>query len=284
MLRSNGNGYAETPNKPSFAVTNLDLRIGVKVRKWSGLGATTWFANHGEHVFDGNLGWAFTLHNNGRLRTAISPDGTGAMLMGPESPALGFEDGTHHYLRTVIDFGGGHGVWTYYEGDSIDGPWRMLGAPIPLEQATSLHHPSTPVRTPGHFNTDGNVEEVSQLLLLDDIDGSPIANPDFAAAKDGSAAVTDGVGNTWTLRGGASIGEPVLRIRSTADHLARWMAKHYPDMDENPWVLLERYRRESNLTDWDAWESRVRFLAALAGKPHGSYADAFYYAAEALGD
>src|SRR5690606_28125049 len=68
-------------------------------------------------------------------------------------------------------------------------------------------HAGTATLAIGAFNTgtvplDGVVHSVE---VRDGIDGTLVANPDFAAQPHGTTQFTDGTGRVWTVRGNARI-------------------------------------------------------------------------------
>lgn len=187
----------------AFGTSDLDVRIKVAQADWTHAGVTHWFVHHGNHSAGTpqDLSWAFTIHPDGRLRTAISADGVN--FIGPVTTnPVGFVDGSEHFLRTTVDLddGAGNSVFNYYESFNDGATWvPMTGSPHvePLGPIV-LFNATRPLELQSNSST---TQTTKYLEIRRGIDGPIVVKADFTKAVQGLENFVDETNRSWTFEG-----------------------------------------------------------------------------------
>lgn len=224
VLPGAAGSYASTPDNAALDITgDIDLRWDgalnsildtvVLVAKYRTTG------NQRSYRLEMIGGDAFiTWSNNGT--TVLSAQSTT-----PVSDIFG--DGERFVLRATLDVNNGAGGKTanFYVADNIDGPWFSLGNAVTTATTTSIFN-STAVLEVGSANTGttDNLDGVTYgVKVLNGIDGTEVANPNFAAQPAGTTTFADDAGRTWTVQGAGSI-ESVFNSLATVANAATYTA------------------------------------------------------------
>lgn len=210
--------WAQTVDHSSLDITgDIDIRIDLQPESWRPAGLTTLAAKY-EETGD-QRSWLIRLSSTGTIRLAWSSTGTSASEFG-FSPAIP-DDGARRAIRVTLDVDNGAGQRTFalYEAGSVDGPWTQLQQ-ISLSGTTSIFASTAPV-TIGTGPDGGPAVGVSLLglagtvyrfQLRNGIDGTVVADADFAAQPAGSEPFTDTIGREWTMHRGARITDSATRF------------------------------------------------------------------------
>lgn len=212
VLNGVNNDYASTPDNPSFAVTNLDIRV--LVQRWDNWAPAADQTIVAQYDTSANRAWRLSIDADG----GGDPSLVGRPFVvwsfdGSSTPAL-FADAVVSTDRVLLratlvpNDGGGNSIVTFYTSpsESFDGPWVQLGS-ILTGGASSIFDSTTPL-TVGAYN-DGVAEEwlgdILAVEIRDGIDGTIIASPDFRVQDEDATEFDDDQGNTWTIGGTAAI-------------------------------------------------------------------------------
>lgn len=199
--------YASTPDAAPLDITgDIDIRVFAQLDMWAGGGdqelMSKWAA--------GQQSWAFYVAADGTLNFTWSEDGTTAEGLFTSTAPVPAEFMTPLAVRVTMDVDNGTSgaTLTFYTGDSVTGPWTQLGAPVINGAVTSFFAGTAPVWVGGAAYTDSATGTFLSAMMLDGIDGTAVATPDFSAQEPGTTVFVDSVGRTWTLNGDAEIIEP----------------------------------------------------------------------------
>jgi hypothetical protein len=220
-----GANQATTPDDASLDITgDIDIRIDAALDGWeTGAG----FAARWDTV--GNQrAWGFGVDASGELSLNWSPDGTLASRITAQSTVrAGLRSRVRKALRVTLDVDNGAGGWTvtFYTADTLNGTWAQLGDPATGTGTTSVFASTADlvVGRTGGIGYTPLAGKVFAFQLLDGIDGTAVANPDFTAETLDTASFTDDAGLTWTIEGDARIGDPGVRgVGEVSEFPARW--------------------------------------------------------------
>ena len=208
-LPGTSGNYVSTPDAAGFAVTDVDARLFMSMDDWTPAGNKN---PVGQWNGTGNQrGWQIDIDTSGRFSIIWSTDGTynpGVTYLAQQvSTANTFTNGVGMGLRCVFDVdngAGGRAFSVYYRSDddieSATG-WTQLGSTNTTAGTTTIHN-STATLDIGACNNGGLVQgSIHRALLLDGIDGTIVASPDFTAPM--GPRQRDAQGNIWTINGSA---------------------------------------------------------------------------------
>lgn len=158
-------------------------------------------------------GWIMRI-DNGRINVLWNGPGGVRTLTSPSDTRLNPPPSGRLTVRVVTDNAANE--MRFYQGDSVDGPWRSLGVggyTTDLIATTgSLYVGDNFV---GGSETDyGNISgKVFRMQVRDGDSGPLVADADFTAQTVGATSFTDGTGNDWLLTLGAVINNQYNRFR-----------------------------------------------------------------------
>jgi hypothetical protein len=130
--------------------------------------------------------------------------------------ALGGFTSTVNYggkaMRVTLDVDNGAGGYdlTFYQADSLDGPWEVFTGPLTGVGSTSIQSTTSAVRIgPSDTTTTPQrlpfIGHATRFEVRSVIDGTVVADPDFRAVAAGATSFADAAGLTWTVNSTASI-------------------------------------------------------------------------------
>ena len=201
--------YVSCPDVAGFAVTDIDLRIFMKMDDWIPSGNKNpigqWNGTGDQR------GWQIDIDTAGRFSIIWSTDGTynpGTTYFSQQvSTANTFTNAAYKGLRFVFDVNNGASGrdFSVYHRDDDDiesaSGWTQLGSTNTTAGATSVHN-STAALDIGACNNGGHVAgSFRKAVLLSGIAGSVVASPDFSSPL--GPRHRDEQGNIWTIAGSA---------------------------------------------------------------------------------
>jgi len=189
-----------TPDQPTFAVGDLDVRMHVAMADWSPGGFGVFLVSQWPNV-GGNNGWGFGVTAAGNLQLFWTANGT-TQLTRTSTVTTGFVDGTYHWVRATLDVNNGaagHDV-RFYTGDGTT--WTQLGTTVTTAGTTSIFNSTAALVVSDVLPFAGQVRYAE---VRNGIDGLVVATPDFTTHTAGTSSFIDGRANTWTVTGVASI-------------------------------------------------------------------------------
>lgn len=201
--------YASTPDKAQLDVTgDIDLRVDVAVDDWqsSVQQFIAKYSGTNERSFQ------FRVNADGAFRFTYPSGGSGTSPFAQSTSVIASNAGRMTVRVTLdTDDGAGSHVVTFYTGDSVDGPWEQFDQ-VTQSGTISLFNSTSDLEVGSHSNgaSDQLAGVVHEAKVLDGINGTEVANPDFAAQDSQTTSFSDEAGNTWTVNGNAVIyGEPL---------------------------------------------------------------------------
>lgn len=216
VLPGTAGAKASTPDDASFAVTDLDARVDLRVDRWIPhymTGSNAIFLA-GQWGAAGQRSWRFYLHSVGYLGFQWSNDGTtiSAEVLSTVNPYVAF--GGRLAVRVTFDVNNGTGgkTATFYTAPTKAGPWTQIGATVTSAGTTSLFN-STAALEVGDSANAGQRPVVGDMYgfeLLASIGGASVANPDFTNHSAGASSFNDAQGRTWTVAAPAALTEGVI--------------------------------------------------------------------------
>lgn len=277
--------YAECP-APSTSISGaIDVRIDMAMDDW----------HDGEYiagVWDqtGNQrSWQVFMQQGGYPTFLWSTDGTqaGELQLICDAPVMPPPSPQRMCLRVTFDPSTGTATFYTAPAGLTGATWTQLGSPQ-VAGATTLYGASAAVQIgylPGDEYTDwyalyytqaytsypaywgfGATGKFYALEVLDGINGTAVANPDFTAQAAGATSFTDAAGNTWTFEGTAAIDDRRYRFHG---EVAAWPQSWGPvGNDVNVTIqaggLLRRVGMGSTPTNSAMYRAAVRQTGTLA--------------------
>jgi hypothetical protein len=160
-------------------------------------------------VFGTDLAWAFTMHGNGALRTAISADGTN--FVGPESTVVMPADAPREAWLATTVFPNFAGSQSFVYEWGLDGrSWWPLGPPLDNGGAAgiTLFNSGAVLAVPGVF-ASAELRQITyeaRFYTTMLFGGAIVAWPRFDTINPRQPSFTDERGRTWTINDPALIG------------------------------------------------------------------------------
>ncbi|MFF2013999.1 hypothetical protein ACFVWY_33740 [Streptomyces sp. NPDC058195] len=230
VLNGTPAAYARTPGLPALGITgDLDIRIEA---------TQDWGAN-GDHALIGR--WAagqrsYLLRvSNGYAVLNWSPNGTDVLFAEQFLPALP----ERAALRATLDVDNGAGGYTatVWWAPGMDGPWEVIGAPMPGGSATNVYAGTAPLDIAP--STGAGPAPMSGVVhraeVRAGIGGAPVAGPDFRALDDGTLTTTDRTGRVWTIGPAAEI---THRAGLFYGEVSEWPPRWSPS-ERDAWVPVQ---------------------------------------------
>lgn len=230
-----GTETADTPDHLSFAVIDHDFEWEGALDSWipAGLGAIL----GSQWASGGNIGWGCGVTATGELAMIWTEDGT-TQLQAQTTTIPAFLPGEEHTLRWTLDVDNGASGRTidFY----VDG---TLFESVTQAGTTSIFNSTATLATGGVIPYSGYVRS---MTLLDGINGTAVANPDFTAQAAGATSFADAAGRTWTLNSGAAI-EQIPGTAASMPCLRWWLLQAIPAPASTERILLP-LRLEAKVT------------------------------------
>lgn len=207
LLPGASGDYASTPDDPALDITgDLDIRIEATADEWDS-GAVQALVSKYATTGDQRAYRAY-VDAAGHPVLTWSTDGTAAGEQTRTATVpLPVTSGRLAIRWTLdVDNGSTEHVVTFFTAATIDGQWTQLGDPVVTAGTTSIFASTAELQvgilegTSEPFTGSIHVAEVR-----DGIDGTAVANPDFADQPGGTAGFTDPAGRVWTVNGDAQI-------------------------------------------------------------------------------
>lgn len=205
---TSGNHVTAT-DSTAFAITDLDVRLWIALTDWTPVGTTNPI---GQWNSTGNQrGWQLQIGTNGRVGVIWSTDGTynpGTTYFFEEvetAPTVG--DGEFLGIRLTLDVdngAGGRDTRVYTRADpeiEASTGWTQLGSTKTVAATTTIHNSTSTLDLGAVANGGLLAGRIGRAVLLDGIDGTVVASPDFRTA--GGPRYRDEQGNVWTINGSA---------------------------------------------------------------------------------
>lgn len=195
--------YANTPEDNSLDTANLDIRAEV-TRDWDNVtGEQNIVSKYRDSTDDRS--WRFSVVSGGVLEIRWSEDGTSGALVtltGLQQVTTGTE--TRIAVRVTVDTT--TGIVNFYTADSINGTWTLLESDT-VSTPTNIFAGAADLEVGARDSGTQTVWNglIHAVQVFDDIDGIPVADPDFTQEDPGTTSFIDSTGKTWTLHGNAEI-------------------------------------------------------------------------------
>lgn len=214
--------HVSTPDAAALDITgDLDVRAEVAL-DWNHPTASQ--ALIGKWGQDGTeRSWVLRVYQ-GQLRLSWSEDGSSdrTVFTPLDSPLRGAVRAT-----LDVDNGAGMATATFYQADSLDGPWETIvsgdvAGPTSVYAGTADLYvgPQDPTTTPPRKPFVG---KGFRFEVYDGIDGTLVAAPDFRNLTPGATSFTDSAGLTWTVSGAATVtNRQELFVGEVASWPVRW--------------------------------------------------------------
>lgn len=233
---------ATTPDNAAFDVTDLDVRLDVRMHSWRPGGDGRDLC--ARYVITGNQrSWVLQLLGDGRLQLTWSPDGTLASRLTATSTAAVPETTTRAVLRATLDVNNGAGGYdvAFYTGASPTGgvsqAWVQLGTTVTGTGTTAIYGGSAGLDV-GDASA-GLLAPMRGLIyafqLRSGLVGMVVANPDFTIQAAGTTSFTDSAGRTWTT---GALGEITNRHTRFIGEVSSWNLGWHRSGNE-VWAPLE---------------------------------------------
>lgn len=223
-------GWWQTPDHASLDITgDLDLRVGVAMDDWTP-GVTKRLV--GKWTDPSDLSYLLMLETNAgvpvtdRLALLHSVDGS-TVLFSHATAALPAVDGEVLLVRATLDVNNGAAGFDkkfFYKTTTVanedadrnsDSGWTQLGSTVTVAGATSIFSGIAVLTAGASSAGTGAIDGVLYgATVKDGIDGTTVADPNFAAEPTGTSSFVDDTGKTWTLEGQSAI--PVGCLGETA--------------------------------------------------------------------
>lgn len=222
VTQRSGNGCAQAADSAGISLTgDLDIRIDLELLgpEWAGEDTTgvpdRWkWPTAGFDLasksafFIGTVGWGFLLIG-GVPHFKWSPDGTSVLVAAGTAALTGADTGRRVLRATVdVDNGAAGRTVTFYEGDTMAGPWTMIGTPKVQAGVTSIFDNTRALRV-GAFTENSSFGwggtgpmVIYGFELRNGINGPVVASPDFPSQEldpvpFAAGSWNDAQGNHW---------------------------------------------------------------------------------------
>lgn len=209
-LSLDGTGdYAEAGDSAALDITgDIDIRVRVRLNDYTSGAIQTLVSKW--NTTGNQRAYRFEVTAGGELQIFWSTNGTAAL--NEASTGASFTDGTDYWLRVTLDVndGGGNRVTNfYYSADATssheDVTWTSIDTNT-TAGTTSIFNSTSVARVSGIVGSTLDLAgRVYAAAILDGIDGTVVADPDFTEWDPGESSRSDDAGTTWTLNGNAAI-------------------------------------------------------------------------------
>lgn len=205
LLPGTVGNYASTPDNAALDIVgDIDLRIDATLDNWQSGGISVLVAKWND---TGNQR-SYTLQvAAGLLQMVWSNNGIAVLFASSTLPVPAISGRLAVRATLDVDNGAAGRTVTFYTAPTLAGPWIPLGVPVVQGGVTSIFSGTAlgevGTNNSGTFGMWSGVAYAAEIR--NGIDGTVVANPNFAAQSPGTTVFVDGAGRTWTLNGTASI-------------------------------------------------------------------------------
>jgi hypothetical protein len=215
-------GFAHTPDAATLDVTsNFEIRFETTISAWPNPSSNIVFLSKMRESTN-NASYLLYLNTTGQLVFVWSPTGTpGAELSQSSTIPVPFTSG-RHAVRVSANLAGG--VITFYTADSLNGPWKQLGAALTFA-ASSTFSGNAQVEV-GSVNNGGNADKRPDIVhgaQIIDSAGAFRLNVDFTAQTNHATSFVDSTGLTWTVHPNGVINTLVQTSSITPNMTRAWI-------------------------------------------------------------
>lgn len=224
--------YARTPDAAPLDITgDIDIRVEATA-DWNAAGSHAligkWISATAQRSYLLRLA-------DGLLILNWSPDGASTYLAQQPLPALP----PRAALRATLDVDNGSSGFTavLWWAPTMDGPWEVIGAPMPVSPATTIYAGTAPLDLAPSTATGVApiVGRVHRAEVRAGIGGQVVAAPDFRSLADGASGMTDSTGRVWTLGPAAEVTHRQgIFHGEVAEWPPRWSAS-----EQDAWVPVQ---------------------------------------------
>lgn len=234
QLTGSGGDYASTPDAAALDITgDIMLWCYGALDDWTS-GAIQALVSKWDETAD-ERSYRLIVTATGELGIEWSTDGTAGTLESENTTnPIDVDDGDLIALMVTLDVddGSGNHVVTFWRAATDDLQWTQIEA-LTLSGTTSIHSGTADLEIGS--SEGGTIDlaagQVHSAAVVDGINGTNAADPDFAAEADGTTNFADDAGNTWTVNGSAEIlGELVEAAQSIT-----------PDLEGVTWIKSIKY-------------------------------------------
>src|SRR5262245_55772106 len=215
--------YVSTPDNAALDITgDIDIRADMTMLDWTPFTNASVVTKWGAA---GTRAYLIQIAPDGKLSIIWSNDGTAVNTLTSTVSIPGI-DGQRLAIRATLDVDNGAGGKTanFYSAPSINGLWTQIGSSVVSGGTTSIFSGTAVVEIGGH--TSGTLDlfpaTIHSVEIRNGIEGTMVANPNFAAQNVGTTSFTDQAGRVWTLNGTAAIvgGPPAVSAPAPGSVLA----------------------------------------------------------------
>lgn len=205
--------YASTPDSAAVSVTgDIDVRIQLSLNDWTPSATANLFA---KRVAGTQESWRLVLGTTGFLSFVPCSDGVNDLAFQSASAAVGFTNGTKHWLRVTRV--AATGVMNYYTSeDGAD--WLQLGSANRTSTPGNIFDSNSAVEV-GSMNAGGGANwggKVYRAQIYNGIAGTLVADLDPRRIGPNSLTGVAATGETWTAH---QSGTPAARIVALPDQI-----------------------------------------------------------------
>lgn len=203
-----------TPDAAALDITgDIDIRFEFDPDTWNDaieyelIGKWNTTGNQRSWYITGGATGTFTLHWSSTGSNDLSAAST---VNGMDSPNL------RQAFRITLDVNNGSGGYTvtFYRADTIDSDWVQYDQIITTSGTTSIFASTAQVEVGDLASIAGSVfsGKFYEIIVMDGIGGTEVANPDFTAQTVGLSSFADAAGRTWTKAGTAALRNRQIRF------------------------------------------------------------------------
>lgn len=214
VVGGDGN-YASAPHIAAYDITgDIDVRVKVSLDDWTPAGSMALVTQYGSGA---NTSWGMRITNTGLIHWRWDND---TSVVSEFSDALGFTDGTVHWLRVTMDVDNGSSNYdvTYYKSDNgVD--WTQIGAVDHGAAATQIATSTAPIEIGSDQDGDGSnaIGNYYCAQVYDGIGGTLVFDADFTAEQPGTTSFTESSAQEATVTINQS-GDPQAEIIEDPDN------------------------------------------------------------------
>ncbi|OPC81806.1 hypothetical protein B4N89_13450 [Embleya scabrispora] len=214
---------ASTPDTAALDITgDIDIRLDATLDNWFTGGTVELIAKWGSGT---DRAWRL-LVQRGYLYLAWFDSG-GAFLQPGTTTAIDLPPTDRLAVRATLDVNNGAGEYTatFYQAPTIAGPWTMIGAPVTgTTGTTALVAGGAPLQIGDltGFTFTPASGRVHAAQVRNGINGTIVADPQFAAQAAGTTSFVDSAGRAWSVTGTAVGNRATRFVGEVSAWPARW--------------------------------------------------------------
>lgn len=212
ILDGEDGAFAAAPDRAELDITgDIDVRVELVKDFWDQIGTPTQVAIVKGVRATNQFSWELDIRSSGILAFQWSEGGGTPRVIASTAAVPSTFNGERVAIRATLDVDNGSGGWTvrFYTGSTVDGVWTPLGDPTSAVTGgpTSIFPSMSDlvVGSDGDSHTSTFDGTILAAKVLDGINGTVVADPDFEAQTEDSLTFDDDAGNDWTVMGGAQL-------------------------------------------------------------------------------